>query len=215
MRRGSLRHALLLALASACLPSCGSPGASTAKSASGTEHAGVLRFYPLDQGMQWSYVVREVGQSEGILSVTKVVGFDGTTAVLSQGGQTLSMRVAKDGIVREPSHAYLLKWPVILGDKWAGKDGAQLEVTKVDEKVLLEAGSFEGCVETTERFGGDEARAVRTVFCPEVGPVIVEVRSLVVVPGEVPPALVGRLQAYGPAMDLGKPGMKATPPGGK
>jgi len=194
---------------------CGGSSGATSKTATGTQHEGVLRFYPLDQGMQWTYVVREVGASEGILSVTKVVAFDGTTAVLTQGTQTLSMRVAKDGIVREPSHAYLLKWPIVLGDKWAGKDGAQVEVTKVDEKIVTEAGAFEGCMQTTEKFGGDEARVVKTLFCPEVGPVVLEVRSLIVVPGEVPPALIGRLQAFGPAMDIGKPGMKATPPGGK
>lgn len=210
MRRSILP---LLACALGLALGCGGSSGSGPKTATGKTHEGVLHFYPLEQGMQWSYVLREVGSPEGILSVTKVLAFDGTTAVLSQGGQTLSLRVAKDGLVREPSHAYLLKWPITLGDKWVGKDSSQVEVTKVDQKALVDAGSFEGCVETTERFGGDEARLVRTVFCPEVGPVVVEVRSLVFTPGEVPPALVGRLQSYGPAIDIGPPGMKATPPG--
>lgn len=171
-----------------------------------TKHSGVLRYYPLDPGMQWSFMLRESPAAPGLLVVTKVVAFDGTNAELRTGTSTTALRVAPDGIVREPQHTYLLRWPVELGAKWPTSPGASLEVTAVDQKVTVEAGSFEGCIETTERFGGDEAKVIRTVFCPEVGPVTLEATALGLEGGAVTQRAT--LRAFGPGQVLAPPPSK-------
>lgn len=189
------------ALASGCT---GSKGGGDTKTAS--KRTGVLRYYPLEPGMQWSFMLRESPAAPGLLVVTKVVAFDGTNAELRTGTSTTALRVAKDGIVREPQHTYMLRWPIELGQKWPTSPGATMEVTGVDQKVTVEAGTFEGCVETTERFGGDEARVLRTVFCPDVGPVTLEATALGVEGGAVTQRAT--LRAFGPGQVLAPPTSK-------
>jgi len=139
-----------------------------------------------------------------MLKLDKVIAFDGKIAIVQSGAESRTYDVVADGIVRDPSGAYLLKYPFKLGDKWAGAKGAEVEVTRVDAKVTVEAGTFEGCVETTETIRGDEAGLVRTVFCPDVGPVEAEVRELNPPPGETAQFAVQRLIAYGMPETLGK-----------
>jgi hypothetical protein len=91
-----------------------------------------------------------------------------------------------------------------LGDRWPGSGGASVEVTKVDTKVTVEAGAFEGCVETTETFRGDEPRVVVTTYCPEVGPVLLEIHETNPPPGEPAATVIARLKAFGPPIELGK-----------
>ena len=168
-----------------------------AKTATASKYPGVLQYYPFESGMQWSYMVHGPPGAPGLLKVDKVVAFDGQTAIVQSGDASLTYRVAKEAIYREPAHIALLKWPVILGDKWPGARGSSIEVTKVDAKITVEAGTFEGCVEMTERVGGDAAGLLRTTFCPDVGPVIVEIHELNAPPGEMAAHLVGRLRAFG------------------
>jgi hypothetical protein len=147
--------------------------------------------------MQWSYMVYGPPGAPGLLKVDKVIAFDGSTAVVQSGDASLTYRVAKEAIYREPAHVPLLKFPVKLGDKWPGSKGSNVEVTKIDLKITVDAGTFEGCVETTERVGGDAAGILRTTFCPDVGPVIVEIHELNAPPGEMAAHLTGKLRAYG------------------
>jgi len=181
---------------------CG-PSKEPTTAAPASKHQGVLRFYPFDVGSGWSFMTRDIVGGPGQLTVTTVIAFDGKTAVLDTGGQARTYRVAADGIVREPSHSYLLRWPVTLGDKWPGSGGSVVEVSKVDAPVTVDAGSYQGCVETTETFSGDRAGTIRTTFCPDVGPVLVEVRESVAL-GEAPRVLIGRLRWYGTAADAPK-----------
>ena len=58
------------------LAACGGNKASgNAKGPS--KFTGVLRYYPLEPGMQWSFMLRENPSRPGLLVVTKVVAFDG------------------------------------------------------------------------------------------------------------------------------------------
>lgn len=196
----ALALALLFASAMAC---GGSSGA--AKAPPPSKWKGPVRYYPFEPGSQWSFMVYGSPGSPGLLKVDKVVAFDGTTAVVQSGDSTLTYRVAPEGIFREPANVFLLKWPIVLGDKWPGAKGSSVEVTKADAKVTVEAGTFEGCVEITERVGGDAAGILRTTFCPDVGPVLVEVQELNTPPGEVPARLQGRLRAYGPTLQIAAP----------
>jgi hypothetical protein len=190
-----------LMVAVALLTACGG-SKNEARAPRTTKHKGVHAYYPFETGMQWTYSVRGPGGAMGMLKVDKVIAFDGTVAVVQDATSENSYRVTPEGITREPSHAPLLKWPIVLGDKWPGAKGSTVEVTKVDQQVTVEAGTFEGCVETTERVGGDAASVLTTTFCPDVGPVIVDIREVNPPPGEAPAQLTARLRAFGPAMTL-------------
>lgn len=194
--------ALLILLASAA--ACGGSG-SNAKTAAPSKWKGPVRFYPFENGAQWSYMVYGPPGAPGLLKVDKVVAFDGTTAVVQSGDSTLTYRVTPEGIYREPAHAFLFKWPIVLGDRWQGAKGSNVEVTQVDAKITVEAGTFEGCAEITERVGGDVAGVLRTTFCPDVGPVLIDIQETNAPPGEIPQRLVGRLRAYGQPVQIAKP----------
>ncbi len=194
--------ALLLVLAS--VTACGG-SSGPAKPAAPSKWKGAVRFYPFEPGSQWSFMVYGPPGTPGLLKVDKVVAFDGATAVVQSGDSTLTYRVAPEGIYREPANVLLFKWPIVLGDKWPGAKGSTVEVTKTEAKIVVDAGSFEGCAEITERVGGDAAGILRTTFCPDVGPVLVEVQETNTPPGELPQRLVGRLRAYGPAMTIAPP----------
>jgi hypothetical protein len=194
--RGTL--AFFAASLVACGPSKGAGSPATHK------FQGILRYYPLEKGWQWSFFIRDaIEGGPGLLAVTKVVEFDGHVALLSTGKELSELRVEKDGLVRVDSGAYLLKWPIDLGARWQGAKGAAVEVTKTNETIQVEAGTFEGCVETTETFRGDESKIVLTTFCPDVGPVKLDVRETNVAPGEVPAQAVATLRSFGPAVDIG------------
>jgi hypothetical protein len=193
----------LVLVLSVGLASCGGPSeAKTARKASAT---GVLAYYPFEAGMQWSYMVYGAPGTPGLLSVDKVIAFDGTTAVVKSGDSTLTYRVTPEGIYREPAHTFLIKWPVVRGETWQGARGSRVEVTGVELRITVEAGVFDDCIEITETVGGDEAEMLRTTFCPDVGPVLIDIRELNTPPGAVPARLVGRLRAYGPPLTLPPP----------
>jgi hypothetical protein len=185
----------------ALLASCGGSGRE-AETAKPSKWKGALRYYPFEAGSQWSFRVSGPPGLPTLLKIDKVIAFDGQIAVLQSGADQRTYRIAPDGIVRDPSGAYLLKYPFKLGDKWPGAKGANVEVTRVDVKITVEAGTFEGCVETTETIGGDEASMVRTVFCPDVGPVEAEARELNPPPGEMAQQATQRLLAFGPPSTL-------------
>jgi len=196
--------AVAMSVVATSLLGCG--GGPSAKPPKASKFQGVLQYYPLEKGLQWSFMLRDPqagAAGPGLLAVTKCVEFDGHVALLTTGKELSELRVEKDGIVRVASGAYLLKLPLSLGERWPGAGGATVEVTKVDEKITVEAGDFEGCVETTETFRGDEARVVTTTYCPDVGPVQLEVHQTAVAPGEVPVGAIAKLRSFGPSVDLG------------
>ena len=190
-----------LTFAVALVAACGG-SQNEARAPRSTKFKGVHAYYPFETGMQWTYTVRGGPGTMGILKVDKVIAFDGTVAVVQDATSEKSYRVTPEGITREPSHAVLLKWPIVLGDKWPGASGSTVEVTKIDAKITVEAGTFDACVETTERIGGDAASVLVTTFCPDVGPAIIDIREMNPPPGEPPAQLTARLRAYGPAMTI-------------
>lgn len=197
-----IMRALFLAFAVA-LAACGGGGNGPA-APKPSKWKGALRYYPFEPNSQWTFRVSGPPGLPTLRKVDKVLAFDGKSAIVQSGTESRTYDVVPDGIVRTPSGAYLLKYPFKQGDKWPGAKGATVEVTRVDAKVTVEAGTFEGCVETTETIQGDEAGLVRTVFCPDVGPVEAEVRELNPPPGEIAQFAVQRLLAYGMPETLGK-----------
>ncbi len=166
----------VLALASALLGlSCGH-GKGAQSPFAKPQHAGALHWYPLDAGMQWVYMVGDSVLDQRMMSISRVVSTDGGAAVLRTGPKSVTFRVVADGILREPAGGYLLKTPPRLGEQWPAAEGANVEVVKLDAHVEVEAGAFDGCAVTRERFPDGET--VERTFCPEVGPVIIEAKGM-------------------------------------
>jgi hypothetical protein len=170
----AIRAALLGSLPLCALSCGGGRGAQSPESK--PQHDGALHWYPLDPGMQWVYMVGDSSLDQRMMSITKVISSDTGAAVILTGTEKATFRVLPDGIVREPAGGYLLKTPPKLGEKWPAAEGANVEVVQVDAHVVVEAGAFDGCAVTRERFPDGET--IERTFCPEVGPVIIEAKGL-------------------------------------
>jgi hypothetical protein len=201
----ALPKTTMLAMATAAIVSLAACGPSKGAGSPAThKFKGVLQYYPLEKGWQWSFTVHDaIGGGMGLIAVTKVVEFDGKVALLATGKELSELRLETDGIVRVDSGAYLLKWPLSIGERWQGTRGAIVEVTQVDAHVQVEAGAFDGCIETKETFRGDEARIETTTFCPDVGPVKIHTIETNAPPGEIPQEVIVTLRSFGPAVDFG------------
>jgi len=99
--------------------------------------------------------------------------------------------------LRHGEGGYLLKGPFTQGTVFPGRFG-QVTVTGTDVVARVPAGSFVGCLETTEQSPTGDKRA-RTVFCPDVGMVSLEVEGAT---GHGHGAVRYVLKSYGPAVDF-------------
>jgi hypothetical protein len=97
--------------------------------------------------------------------------------------------------------AFLLKLPLSPDQRWLGPHGGQTHVTATGVTATTQAGTFLGCVTTSEERGGDAPLRVTTTLCPDVGIVSLEVQS----GGAVERA---ELVYFGPPVDLGPEGLK-------
>lgn len=155
--------ALALALA-ACAGQGGAVGPSTP--------VAVARYYPLRAGSVWTYDV-DTGEGVKVLAITRVVARTGAFAQVSSGAEPIAYEERPDGLFRSDRQAYVLKEPLRQGASWDDGEGGKAEVTRTGVTVSTFAGSFQGCVEVREGSQGGH-KQVRTVFCPDVGPVEVE-----------------------------------------
>lgn len=145
--------------------------------AGGAKHAGdakltVERLYPLRAGSVWSYDV-DTGEGPPTLAITRVTSAGSGFAEVSSGGAPIRYEVRSDGLYRTDRAAYTLKQPLAVGTRWDTGQGGSAEITSVGSHVSTVAGEFEGCLEVRESDPAAQ-KQVRTVFCPDVGPVEVE-----------------------------------------
>jgi ribosomal protein S28E/S33 len=132
----------------------------------------IERLYPLRAGSVWTYDV-DTGEGVPTLAITRVVSSADKQAEVSSGGAPIRYEQRADGLYRADRAVYVLKLPLRVGAIWDAGQGATAEVTDLDKRVSTVAGEFSGCVEVRER-SGEGQKQVRTVFCPDVGPVEVE-----------------------------------------
>ena len=140
--------------------------------------------YPIPEGAQWVYDV-DTGGGEpptlGIFEVIEVAGDERHIAnnrgMDAQGnvhhGDAVEYRVEPDGIRHVSSGRWVLRGPIEDGAQWEAMGGRTARVTNLDVAVDVFAGSYEHCVEVEET-GAEDGRTVRTIYCPEVGPVVIE-----------------------------------------
>jgi hypothetical protein len=117
---------------------------------------------------------------------------------LDDGGHVERLEVEPNAL-RHATGGYWLKAPLEEGACWQGRNG-EVCVKSLDRRIEVPAGRFTECLET-EELRGNESTGMRTttVFCPNVGMVMLEVEAWAV--GTV--ALErAELRSYGPAVDI-------------
>lgn len=132
----------------------------------------VDRLYPLRPGSIWTYDV-DTGEGVPTLAITRVLSKQGDKVEVSSGSEPVIYEVRPDGLYRPDIASYVLHAPIEKGASWAGSNGASARITDTQKTVVAPAGDFQGCIEVLET-GGASQKRVRTVFCPDVGPVEIE-----------------------------------------
>lgn len=149
-------------------------GCPTGRTAAPTGPLTARSLYPMGEGYTWTYDIDTETEMNnlGITRVTSVVG--STVEVTTDAGETHVYERREDGIYRSDAGVWLLRDPIVVGTEWPSMSGRTARITSVSEAVDVFAGHYEGCVEVREE-GGDSGRAIRTVYCRDVGPVVIEV----------------------------------------
>ena len=109
-----------------------------------------------------------------------------------------------DGVVLLRAGAapsYVLKQPLQVGNKWRGAHMSWVEIVAVGTKAKVLAGSYDGCIKTSEQRGGDRPLRIDTTFCPKTGMVLLEASS-----GARTERM--ELKSYGPPVSLGPDGVR-------
>lgn len=130
--------------------------------------------YPMSAGSVWSYNV-DTGEEPDALAISRVISVRGNVVeIRNDGGTSQSFERRPEGIFQRGPDRWLLRAPIMVGARWDGRGGGVVEITSTTEEVESPAGIFVGCVRVEER-GGDDNREITTVYCPGVGPVLLEV----------------------------------------
>jgi len=153
----------------------------------------VERLYPLRPGSVWTYDV-DTGEGLPVLAITRVLSAEGGKVEVSSGSDSLHYEPRPEGLLRSDVGSYLLRVPLAAGNSWEGQQGARVEITRVDAQASTPAGEFANCVETLESASPSEKR-VRTVFCPDVGPVEIESSLHIQLTGKST-RVIARLRGY-------------------
>lgn len=168
----------------------------------------LARYAPLTDGTVLAYATSAEQSSERGIIVWRVSRPRPNRVELDDGGHVERLDVEPDGL-RHTTGGYWLKAPLTANACWPGRAG-EVCVTSLNREVSVPAGRFTGCLETEERRGTETSGArTTTVFCPDVGMVLLEVEAWAA--GEV--ALErAELTSYGPAVDLAVPPAAEPPP---
>lgn len=171
---------LLAACAGGPPPAASSPWLVPAEGqkdvASGTS---LERFFPLVDGMVYTYRTQNEVGDEGIL-VARVHRSDAGRGELRFPNGTRLFEYTPDGVVmrsRSGDVTHVLKAPLEVGASWRGEHGGKTRVLSVNASVDTPAGHHDGCVQTMEERLGDRPVRYATVFCPNVGVVSLEVAT--------------------------------------
>lgn len=128
--------------------------------------------YPLGQGYAWSYDV-DTGTGLNSLYIARVVSVNGNRFEVTTGGEPIYYERRADGVYRPASDTYLLKSPIEVGSEWPSDAGRTARITSITATADTPDGHHDNCVEIVES-GSDDGRSIRTVYCQDVGPVLID-----------------------------------------
>ncbi|MBX7191942.1 MAG: hypothetical protein K1X94_07790 [Sandaracinaceae bacterium] len=154
------------------------------------------RLFPMGAGYSWAY---ENDPGMGLprqTSVLRVSAFSAGGARVESlaTGDARSYELRDDGLFWVDAGVYLLHAPITLGAEWPSANGRTARVSDIDASVDVPTGHFDHCVEIREE-GGESGLAMRTIYCPDVGPTLIEAHQTLSLAASGVTA-TGRLQAY-------------------
>ncbi len=166
MKRLSSFAALLALLSMGC-------GASQTGPREDSDRLNPARLYPLHLDNVWSYDIDTGTGDPPVLGITRVVAArDPLFEVSANRSDPVVYEVRPEGIYKPGSGTWLLRAPIRVGSEWPTTSGMTARVESITESVETPAGNFENCVRVEES-GGEVRRRIRTVYCTDVGPVLV------------------------------------------
>lgn len=159
---------------------------------------GIERYFPLADGMVYTYEVTREPIGVGDRVLIKVRRSTPQHATLLTGSRTRALTIQLGSIQRDGA-GYVLREPLSVGAQWPGENGGKTRVVDINARVTVPAGTFSGCVKTVEDVGAEGESRVESVFCPDVG-----IAQLVVHESHGSSTAVQRFQllTYGPPVDL-------------
>jgi len=156
--------------------------------------------YPMQDGYTWTYDIDTETEMNN-LGVTRVTNVTGRQVeITTDAAETHHYELREGGIFRSDGEVWLLRDPIDVGTEWPSLSGRTARITSVTEEVDVFAGHYEHCVEVREE-GGETSRAIRTVYCQGVGPVIIEVEQTLVTSMAGTVTVVGRLRDFNDGTD--------------
>jgi len=160
----------LLACA-ALLGACGSAGAAApVQQPANVDPRSPERYLPLVHDTVFAYETSSEATGETGVLMMSVARPRSGLAEIKIGSRIQRLDLVADGI-RHATGGYLLKAPLAVGSRYKGQFG-EVRITTLDRSVQVPAGKFEGCLETVEETQVPAAKRATTVFCPDVGIVI-------------------------------------------
>ncbi len=152
-------------------------GCATTGTGQGTGDEGPMtsaRLFPMIEGAVWSYHI-DTGTPLPALGILRVVRSSGADAALApDGGDETRYERMPDGIrIVGNVEAWVLHDPIVVGTEWDGRGGRRARIAAVDLHIELQGGVFDRCVRV-EELGSENRIDQATIYCPDVGPVVVE-----------------------------------------
>lgn len=160
--------------------------------------------YPFGEGYSWTYDIDtevETGPSLGVVRVTAMAG--NSVEITDTMGMTHAYEIREGGIWRplpEGGGIWLLRDPIVVGTEWPTTSGLTARITSVTATADVFAGHYEGCVEVSEEGGGAE-RTIRTTYCPDVGPVVIQLHQTLTTSMTGGVTVTGRLRDFSNGLD--------------
>jgi hypothetical protein len=164
----------LFVAAALLVAACGG-GAASQGSAPATGSAPVIsdvqRYMPLEANTVYAFQTEIENSGEHGVLMMHVDRPGPGAATLTVGGKAQRLSIVPEGI-RLETGGWLLKAPLREGGTFKGQFGT-VTVRSTDKSVEVPAGKYTGCVETVEESVAVQKR-VTTVFCPNIGIVLLD-----------------------------------------
>ncbi|MCA9581132.1 MAG: hypothetical protein KC416_05015 [Myxococcales bacterium] len=166
---------LLAVLTSAC-------GAATPEPVGPKGPLRATDLFPMTLGTVWSYDV-DAGEAAPVLAISRVTRAEQGRVEITSGSAIHPYEIRDEGIWRPGSETWLLRDPLSVGSTWPSQAGLSARVEAVAISMETALGPAEGCVRVEEK-DADNVRSIRTTYCPDLGPVLVESTMNLDVSGE-------------------------------
>jgi hypothetical protein len=195
----SLLSGAALGCLALCVTGCASVGTATGnpQTPEADPLPAVELYFPLLDGTIYQYTTTQPNGSPGVM-VLNISRPDEEHATLTTGNSIQHLIIEGETIRNEAGHTQL-KLPLIKGQSWPGPSGP-VRVTAVKVAIQVEAGSYTDCIQTEEQTQATvEVRTTRSIYCPNVGLVSLEVESD---SGGVLTRETAKLRYFGPKIDI-------------